>query len=149
MLCLIENSQIRATRALMDQCHWFLVMLTGTLALLCCPTLVLCFLREPELGNCLCYLAESTSSCVCLSFDISDCLYRQKPSSSQLVYKTKSLFQRYSSPARGKKNSPTSGFLGIKLQPSWVYSDISQTVLRLIHASARTASVPFMQVINI
>lgn len=51
--------------------------------------LVLCFLCEPEQGNCLCYLVESTSSCVYMSFDILDCFYRQKPSSSQLSNKTK------------------------------------------------------------
>lgn len=34
--------------------------------------LVLCFLSEPEQGNCLCYLVESTGSCVYISFDILD-----------------------------------------------------------------------------
>lgn len=48
MICLIENSQARSTQALMDQCHWFIVVLIETLALLCCLT---CF--------CVSYVSQS------------------------------------------------------------------------------------------
>lgn len=66
--------------------------------------LVLCFLCEPEQGNCLCYLVEFTGSCVCLTFDILYCFIDRNRCqvNSSIKQKPPSVFKLTPFSAQGK-----------------------------------------------